>query len=129
MPSAWACGRCKPAQPWSEQSTQLLKTLVLGKTISFRCHDLDRYDRHICDLALRTTANVQMVLAGVAWANRANPRYLRDSSVAAAADQARINRRGSRVAFLEADLYATDGRLVAQATSTGMLIPYQRKAQ
>ena len=94
MPSAWACGRCKPAQPWSEQSTLLLKTLVLGKTISFRCHDLDRYDRHICDLALRTTANVQMVLAGVAWANRANPRYLRDSSVAAAADQARINRRG-----------------------------------
>ena len=40
---------------------------------------------------------------------------------------ARINRRGGRVAFLEADLYSAEGRLVAQATSTGMLIPYGGK--
>lgn len=40
---------------------------------------------------------------------------------------ARINRRGSRVAFLEADLYTAEGRLAAQATSTGMLIPNHRK--
>jgi acyl-CoA thioesterase len=40
---------------------------------------------------------------------------------------ARINRRGGRVAFLEADLFTADGRLAAQATSTGMLIPYVGK--
>lgn len=40
---------------------------------------------------------------------------------------ARVNRRGARVAFLEADLYSAAGRLVAQATSTGMLVPNQRK--
>lgn len=36
----------------------------------------------------------------------------------------RIVRRGSRVAFLEADLYTADGKLAAQATSTGLLVPY-----
>jgi acyl-CoA thioesterase len=37
---------------------------------------------------------------------------------------ARVVRRGNRVAFMEADLYAADGRLAAQATSTGMLVPH-----
>lgn len=40
---------------------------------------------------------------------------------------ARINRRGGRVAFLEADLFTADGRLAAQATSTGMIIAYGGK--
>lgn len=40
---------------------------------------------------------------------------------------ARVVRRGSRVAFLEADLFTADGRLAAQATSTGMLVPHVRK--
>ena len=40
---------------------------------------------------------------------------------------ARVNRRGARVAFLEADLYSVDGRLAAQATSTGMIIAYGGK--
>lgn len=39
----------------------------------------------------------------------------------------RVVRRGNRVAFLEADLFTADGRLAAQATSTGMLVPYARK--
>lgn len=39
---------------------------------------------------------------------------------------ARVIRRGSRVAFLEADLLTPDGRIAAHATSTGLLVPYQR---
>ena len=35
----------------------------------------------------------------------------------------RIVRLGKRVAFLEGDLYNADGKLAAQATSTGMLVP------
>ncbi len=34
----------------------------------------------------------------------------------------RVVRRGKRVAFMEGDLYNPDGRLAAQATSTGMLV-------
>lgn len=77
-------GRCKPGQPFSQASTQALKKLVLGKTIAFECSTLDRYDRHVCDLHLpdQDTANVQIVAMGLAWANRANPSYLRDRRVA-----------------------------------------------
>jgi len=35
----------------------------------------------------------------------------------------RVVRRGKRVAFLEGELYNAEGRLAAQATSTGMLVP------
>lgn len=38
----------------------------------------------------------------------------------------RVVRRGKRVAFLEGELYNADGRLAAQATSTGMLVPTSR---
>ena len=37
--------------------------------------------------------------------------------------EGRVVRRGKRIAFLEGDLYNPDGRLAAQATSTGILIP------
>ena len=39
----------------------------------------------------------------------------------------RVVRRGKRVAFMEGDLYNPDGRLAAQATSTGMLVPLAPK--
>lgn len=35
----------------------------------------------------------------------------------------RIVRRGNRVAFLTGDLFNADGKLAAQATSTGLIIP------
>ena len=37
--------------------------------------------------------------------------------------QGRIIRRGKKVLFMEADLYNPEGRLAAQATSTGILVP------
>jgi uncharacterized protein (TIGR00369 family) len=38
----------------------------------------------------------------------------------------RVVRLGKKIAFLEGELYNPEGRLAAQATSTGMLVPYQR---
>lgn len=88
-------GRCRPGQPYSAQSTQVLKQMVLGKMVRLQCHELDRYDRSICDLQMgATTANRELVRAGLAWANRSDPRYLRDREVAAAEAQARGNRAG-----------------------------------
>lgn len=40
----------------------------------------------------------------------------------------RVVRRGKRVAFMEGDLYNVDGKLAAQATSTGMLVPSTPKS-
>jgi micrococcal nuclease len=88
-------GRCRPSQPWAQQSTQRLKELVHGKTILFRCSQLDRYDRLVCDLHVGgTTANRALVKDGLAWANRSNPRYLRDPQVARAEQQAQAERVG-----------------------------------
>ncbi len=39
----------------------------------------------------------------------------------------RVVRRGKRAAFLEGELFNAEGRLAAQATSTGMLVPYAGK--
>jgi len=38
----------------------------------------------------------------------------------------RVVRRGKRVAFMPGDLFNADGRLAAQGTSTGMLVPAVR---
>lgn len=85
-------GGCRPGQPYASASTASLKRMVLGKTIHFDCSTLDRYDRHVCDLQTgATTANIQLVSQGLAWANRANPSYLRDQRVAQAeADAMRL---------------------------------------
>lgn len=39
--------------------------------------------------------------------------------------QARVVRRGRRVAFLEASLFNAEGKLAAQASSTGILVDYR----
>jgi acyl-CoA thioesterase len=38
--------------------------------------------------------------------------------------EGRVIRRGKRIAFLEARLFDPDGRLLATASSSGMLVPY-----
>ena len=38
----------------------------------------------------------------------------------------RVVRRGKRVVFLEGELHNSEGRLAARASSTGMLVAYQR---
>ncbi|MBL6612729.1 MAG: PaaI family thioesterase [Reyranella sp.] len=43
--------------------------------------------------------------------------------------EGRVIRRGKRVAFLEAWLYNSDGKLAAHATSTGMLADYSALLQ
>lgn len=88
-------GRCKPGQPFSEKSTQALKRLVHGKTLTFTCSTLDKYERHICDVRIgETTANRELARQGMAWANRARPSYLRDHGVADAERDARGAGRG-----------------------------------
>lgn len=87
--------RCKPGQPFAQKSKDALSGMVLGKSIKFVCHDLDRYGRQVCDLQQdSTTASRELVRAGLAWANTSNPRYLRDKSLPDLESQARLARRG-----------------------------------
>lgn len=74
--------RCKPGQAFSQKAKEALSDMVLGRTIQFACHDVDRYGRQVCDLVLdSTTASRELVRMGLAWANTSNPRYLRDKSL------------------------------------------------
>ncbi len=85
--------RCKPGQPWAQKSTDALAGLVKGKTIQFTCHDLDKYDRNVLQVG-QTTASRILAGEGLAWATRANRRYLRDRAVADAEREARAGGRG-----------------------------------
>lgn len=40
--------------------------------------------------------------------------------------EGRVVRRGKRIAFLDASLYNADGKLAAEATSTGLVADYQQ---
>lgn len=60
-----------------------------------RCPDEDRYGRRVCVLLLNgEDVNKELVRRGLAWANTANPRYLRDKSVLDAQREAQRERRG-----------------------------------
>lgn len=88
-------GTCRPGQPWSSQSTAFVSRLLKGRTVQFQCSQLDRYQRSICDVLVDgTTANRAVVAAGLAWANRAHPSYLKDPGVAQAERDAASAKRG-----------------------------------
>ncbi len=89
-------GHGKPGQPYSVQATRWLTDRVqLQVGVTIRCVDEDRYQRPVCNLYKGGThVNKELVLAGLAWANTANPRYLRDRNVLNAQLEARDARRG-----------------------------------
>jgi micrococcal nuclease len=89
-------GYGKPGQPFSLQSQRWLAREVEGRAgVTIRCMDEDRYRRPVCDLYRDGQhLNKELVRAGLAWANTASARYLRDRSVLGAQDEARQARRG-----------------------------------
>jgi micrococcal nuclease len=88
-------GRCKPGQPFSDKSKDYLAGMVKGKEVVLTCFDQDRYGRSICDISVGTsTASRELARAGLAWANRARPSYLRDAGVAQAEQEAMQKRVG-----------------------------------
>lgn len=88
-------GYGKPGQPFALQATKWLERTVQGKDVTLRCPDQDRYGRRVCVLLLNgQDLNKELVRQGLAWANTANPTYLRDRSVLDAQKQAQRERRG-----------------------------------
>ncbi len=88
-------GYAKPGQPYSVQSTKWLERELQGKVVKVKCVDQDRYGRKVCDFFREGQhVNKELVRAGLAWANTAQARYLRDRSVLDAQQEARASRRG-----------------------------------
>lgn len=90
-----AHGHRQPGQPFSVQSTKWLTRKVQGKPVAVRCVDEDHYGRQICNLYLQGEhVNRELVRAGLAWANTASARYLRDKSILAVQREAQEQRHG-----------------------------------
>jgi endonuclease YncB( thermonuclease family) len=96
-------GNGRPGQPFSSTAKQALSSMVFGKNVIARCHERDKYDRNVCrifvpsnggDVGTEIDANMQMVRSGLAWANTADPRYLRDKTMLARQDEARAKQVG-----------------------------------
>jgi len=88
-------GYGKPGQPFSVKSTEWLAAEIQGRRVELRCVDQDRYGRQVCDVFKGSDhVNKRLVQAGLAWANTANPRYLRDKSVLRAQREAQDAHRG-----------------------------------
>jgi len=86
----------KPGQPYGRQARDWLAAQVQGQAgVTAACHGEDRYGRAICDFYRQGVhVNKQLVRIGLAWANTANKRYLRDRSVLDAQHEAQAARRG-----------------------------------
>lgn len=89
-------GYGKPGQPFSQASTQHLEHLLARGPVTMACYDEDRYSRPVCELFVSgVSANKQMVIDGMAWANTsARGRYLRDRSLLVAQSQAAAAKKG-----------------------------------
>jgi micrococcal nuclease len=89
-------GHGKPGQPYSVQSMRWLANQLEGQAgITVVCPDQDRYGRKVCDFYKGGRhVNKELVRVGLAWANTANPRYLRDRTVLDAQAQAQAARSG-----------------------------------
>jgi len=86
---------CKKGQPWGDESSDALKTLVLGKWVRFQCYEKDHRHRAVCDIHMGgTTVARELASRGLAWANRARPGYLRDPVVAKLERDARAAKVG-----------------------------------
>lgn len=90
-------GEKRPGQPYSRVSTQSLKALAQGEFAKATCYEIDnpKFKRPVCTVFVNgINVNAEQVLQGMAWANRASPRYVRDPQIYVLEQRARINSRG-----------------------------------
>ncbi len=89
-------GGSKAGQPFSDAARRHLSSLVLGKVLTLRCYEADRYERQVCDIRVaEKDVNRAMVESGLAWANvSGGGRYLRDKSLLEVQARAREQRLG-----------------------------------
>lgn len=101
-------------QPFGNRSKQTLSALAIGKTLRFDVRGHDRYCRPLALIGTPTgSVNLEMVSAGMAWANR---EYGKDQAYVLAETQAKAARRGL---WADADpIYPGDFRRAKRQTST-----------
>lgn len=72
-------GNHRPGQPYSQASKQSLSELAKGKQASATCYEFDRHERPVCTVLVNgQNVNAEQLRRGMAWANHASRRYVRD---------------------------------------------------
>jgi endonuclease YncB( thermonuclease family) len=72
-------GQGRPGQPFSDQSRKSLTDMARGAQASATCYERDRYERLVCTVFVNgQDLNAEQVRRGMAWANHANARYVRN---------------------------------------------------
>ena len=90
-----AHGKGRPGQPFSQRSTESLAQLAHGKQADAECYATDRYQRRVCRVFVDgLDVNLEQIRRGMAWANRADKRYVRDTRAYLVEEEARASLRG-----------------------------------
>lgn len=86
----------KVGQRFAGQSARWLAAEIERKPgVSMQCVDQDQYGRPVCNVFRdEHFVNKELVRAGLAWANTAQRRYLRDRDILVVQEEARTARRG-----------------------------------
>jgi micrococcal nuclease len=88
-------GATEPGQPYSRRAKDALSAWVSGQPVTLTCYERDRYGRAVCDVIHNGhSVGRDLVAAGLAWANRARPEYLRDSAIPGLEQHARQQHLG-----------------------------------
>lgn len=89
-------GQRRPGQPFSNNSRLSLRELALGKFADLKCYDTDpRTERDSCHVFVDgININSEQVRRGMAYAYRANLRYVRSAETLALEDQAAQSKVG-----------------------------------
>ena len=90
-------GTWQPGQPYGQASRQHLTDLVMGKSLTAQCYEVDQFDREICTLIMidGRSVNSAQVEAGYAWAYTAKQgAYLHDRAMPEIQQQAHQERKG-----------------------------------
>jgi endonuclease YncB( thermonuclease family) len=94
----------RPGQPFSSASKQNLGELAKGKVGKAQCFDIDRYERLVCRVLVDgRDLSLEQIRSGFAWANSANPKYVRDSRAFLFEQEAR---RGKRALWADTNAIA-----------------------
>lgn len=82
-------GRGRPGQPYSQASKQSLVTLARGQQALATCYERDRWQRPVCTVFIHgLDVNAVQLRRGMAWVNRVNRAYVRNSQSVATEAQA-----------------------------------------
>lgn len=69
----------RAGQPFSKASSAHLASLVKGRSAVALCYERDRFKREVCRVTVDgRDVSLEQIRAGMAWANAANPSYVRD---------------------------------------------------